>query len=108
MRNHGMPCALVYNSALGVDDAVNKTPSMSFNGNEAKFPPHNEYNEITKGFASMCDVCFNNICLAVDEMLIWRIQPSADCAELEMCKRLFHSFRRAKVGMALMAGYNHL
>ena len=52
---------------------------------------------------------FKYICLAVDRMLIWTIQPSAaDCAELEMGDRLFRCFRTDKFGMVLMAGCDHL
>ncbi|KAL7473994.1 hypothetical protein ACHAW6_000470 [Cyclotella cf. meneghiniana] len=47
---------------------------------------------------------FDRICLAVDGMLVWTVQPtSADCKELQ-----FHCAQKDKVDMNLMAGCDHM
>lgn len=90
-------------------DAVNKTPSMTFDADGTEFPSHDEHDEITKGCGTIDVACFDNICLVIDGMLIWTIHPlAAKCAEVEMGGSLFYCFCKKKFGMVLMAGCDHL
>ena len=74
----------VYKSVWGTTDAINATSSLSFNLNNEAFPSHEEQGEIAEGFKLRSRAGFDKICLAVDGMLVWTVQPTtADCEELE-------------------------
>ena len=105
MLTHGMSRQSVYNSIWGTTDAINETPTLSFNNHQAEFPSHAEQEEIARGFKARSTAEFDKVCLAVDGMLIWTEQPSrADCEELQIGERQFHCWRKDKFGMVLMAG----
>ncbi|KAL7476180.1 hypothetical protein ACHAW6_002057 [Cyclotella cf. meneghiniana] len=109
MLTHGMSRQSVYKSVWGVTDAVNKTKQLSCNINGAEFPSHEEQEEISMGFNLMSTADFDQVCLTIDGMLIWTVQPSAaDCDELWIGERQFHCFRKDKFGMVLMAGCDHM
>ena len=83
MLSHGMSQQSVYRSVWGTTDAINATASLSLNQNNAEFSSHEEQEEIAKGFMLRSKTGFDRICLAVDGMLVWTVQPtSADCKEL--------------------------
>ncbi len=80
MLSHGLSRQSVYRSVWGITDAINSTLSLSLNQNNADFPSHEEQEEIAKGFKVRSKAGFDKICLAVDGMLVWTIQPTAaDC-----------------------------
>jgi len=109
MLSHEMSRQSVYRSVWGTTDAINATSSLSFNQNNAEFPSHEEQEEIAEGFKMRSRAGFDKICLAVDGMLVWTVQPSrADCEELRVGKRQFHCARKDKFGMNLMAGCDHM
>eukprot|EP00804_Cyclotella_cryptica_P003297 CCRYP_010514-RA/>CCRYP_010514-RA protein AED:0.20 eAED:0.23 QI:0/-1/0/1/-1/1/1/0/211 len=96
-------------SVWGTTDSINATSSLSFNQNNAEFPPHEEQWEIAEGFKLQRTAGFEKICLAVDGMLVWTVQPTtADCEELRVGERRFHCARKDKFGVNLMAGCNHM
>ena len=99
----------VYRSVWGTTDAVNATSSLSLNRDNAEFPSHEEQEEIAEGFKLRSKAEFDKICLAVDGMLVWTVQPTrADCEELRVGERQFHCARKDKFGMNLMAGCDHM
>ena len=109
MLTHGISRQSVYRSVWGTTDAINATPSLSFNQNNAEFPSHDEQVEIAEGFKLRSRAGFDKICLAVDGMLVWTVQPTADdCKELKVGERQFHCARKDKFGMNLMAGCDHM
>ncbi len=109
MLTHGISRQSVYRSVWGTTDAINATPSLSFNQNNAEFPSHDEQAEIAEGFKLRSRAGFDKICLAVDGMLVWTVQPTAaDCKELKVGERQFHCARKDKFGMNLMAGCDHM
>ena len=109
MLNHGMSKQAVYDSAYGVVNAVNHTPSLDFNEGGAMFPSHDEQREIASGFLRRSGCGFDKIVMALDGMLIWTIMPSKeDCAYLNIGQRQFHCARKDKYGYLLMAGCDHL
>ena len=99
----------VYRSVWGTTDAVNATPDLSLNRDNAEFPSHEEQVEIAEGFKMRSRADFDRICLVVDGMLIWTVQPTrAECEELKVGERQFHCARKDKFGMNLMAGCDHM
>eukprot|EP00804_Cyclotella_cryptica_P001469 CCRYP_003704-RA/>CCRYP_003704-RA protein AED:0.31 eAED:0.31 QI:0/-1/0/1/-1/1/1/0/136 len=109
MLSHGMSRQSVYRSVWGTTDAINATLSLSFNRNNADFPSHEEQKEIAEEFKMRSKADFDRICLAVDGMLVWTVQPTAaDCVELRVGERQFHCARKDKFCMNLMAGCDHM
>ncbi|KAL7483798.1 hypothetical protein ACHAW6_009449 [Cyclotella cf. meneghiniana] len=109
MLSHGMSRQSIYQSVWGTTDAVNATSSLSLNRDNAEFPSHDEQEEIAEGFKLRSKAAFDKICLAVDGMLVWTVQPTrADCEELRVGQRQFYCARKDKFGMNLMAGCDHM
>ena len=109
MLTHGISRQSVYCSVWGTTDAVNTTSHLSFNEHGAQFPSHEEQEEIAEGFKLKSKAGFDKICLTVDGMLIWTVQPTAaQCEVLRVSERQFHCYRKDKFGIVLMAGCDHM
>ena len=91
MLTHGISRQSVYCSVWGTTDAVNAMLHLSFHQHGAELPSHNEQEEIAGGFKLRSKAEFDKVCLTVDGMLIWTVQPStAEYERLRMGERQFH------------------
>ncbi|KAL7485249.1 hypothetical protein ACHAW6_010848 [Cyclotella cf. meneghiniana] len=85
MPTNGMSSQSMYTSIWGTTDAINNTPTLSFNSHQAEFPMHVEQEEIAHGFKAQSNAEFDKICLADGVMLVWTVQPTrAECDELQI------------------------
>jgi hypothetical protein len=105
---HGIGEASVYKSVYGVINAVNKCPHFQFNEGGGEFPNHSEQRSIASGFFQKSGAEFDKVVMAIDGMLVWTVQPSAqECSDVGVGERSFHCFRKDKFGLLLLAGCDH-
>ncbi|KAL7474950.1 hypothetical protein ACHAW6_000890 [Cyclotella cf. meneghiniana] len=99
----------MYTSIWGTTDAINNTPTLSFNSHQAEFPSHVKQEEISYGFKAQDTAEFDEICLAIDGILVWTVQTTrAECEQLQIGEQQFHCWWRDKFGMVLMAGCDQM